>query len=116
MARVKRGTIHSKRRARILRSTKGFRGRRKSHLREARQALIKAGQYALRDRRKKKSVFRALWHVQLSAALREHGISYSKFMHHLHTQKIDVNRKMLTELANKQPDAFRALVADVTKK
>lgn len=115
MARVKRGTIHTKRRANILRQARGFRGRRKSHLREARQALIKAGQYAFRDRRKKKAEFRAFWHVQLSAAAKQHGLSYSRFMYLLKQHDILLNRKMLSLLANEHPDIFRVIVDRVRK-
>lgn len=110
MPRVKRGTIHTKRRRKILRQTRGFFHQRKSHLRQARQALLKAGQYAYRDRRKKKTVFRALWHVQLNAAVRTHQLSYSAFMHALHQRKILVNRKVLAELAQQHQAVFRRIV------
>lgn len=112
--RVKRGPLHTKKRRKILRQTKGFFHRRKSHLREARQALLKAGQYAYRDRRKKKAVFRALWHVQLNAALRKgsEGLSptsYSQFIHALHTKNVALNRKMLAEIAREYPGVFREI-------
>lgn len=113
MARIKRGTLRTKRRKKILRRAKGFFHRRKSHVREARQALIKAGQYAFRDRRKKKAVFRALWHVQLNAALRAEGVSYNTFMHLLKTKQIVLNRKMLVQLAQEHPEAFRTIVRNV---
>jgi len=108
--RVKRGTLRTKKRRKILRQTKGFFHRRKSHLRQARQALFKAGQYAYRDRRKKKAVFRALWHVQLNAAVRPLGFSYSTFMHALARKHILLNRKMLSLLAREHPATFRAVV------
>lgn len=134
--RVKRGPLHTKKRRKILRQTKGFFHRRKSHLREARQALLKAGQYAYRDRRKKKAVFRALWHVQLNAALRQVGRdpgmhsslsypgshagppsrmggSYSRFMHALHTTGVALNRKMLALLARDHPAVFREVARKV---
>lgn len=110
MSRIKRGTIHTKRRRRILRQTKGFFHRRKSHLREARQALFKAGQYAYRDRRKKKTAFRGLWQVQINAALRPLGLSYGTFMHALRQKNVTVNRKVLAELAREFPEAFRMIV------
>ncbi len=113
MARVKRGTLHVKKRRRILRQTKGFFHRRKSHLRQARQALFKAGQYAYRDRRKKKAVFRALWHVQLNAALRKQGLSYSRFAHLARTKNLGLNRKLLAELARTHDDAFTRIVTFV---
>ncbi len=113
MARVKRGVLHSKRRKKILRKTKGFFHRRKSHIREAKQALLKAGQYAYRDRRKKKAVFRALWNVQLSAALQPHKLSYSRFIYLLHQHHVPLNRKMLARIANERPDVFTKIVETV---
>lgn len=110
MPRVKRGTIHTKKRRKILRATKGFFHKRKSHLREARQALFKAGQYAYRDRRKKKAVFRALWHVQLNAALRPLGVSYSVFARQLRAKQVILNRKVLAELARERPEVFKKVV------
>ena len=113
MPRVKRGTIHAKRRRNILRKTKGFFHRRKSHLRDARQALIKAGQYALAHRRKKKSEFRHVWSVQLSAALKPEGISYSKFIGKEKDSNILLNRKMLVLLAQEYTPIFKKIVAEV---
>lgn len=113
MSRVKRGTSHTKRRRRILRQAKGFFHHRKSHLREARQALLKAGQYAYRDRRKKKAIFRGLWHAQLNAALRPLGVSYSVFAYRLRQHRVALNRKMLSELAREQPTALTAVVESV---
>lgn len=113
MSRVKRGTLRTKRRRKILRQTKGFFHHRKSHLREARQALFKAGQYAYRDRRKKKAVFRGLWHAQLNAALRPLGLSYSVFANRLRQHHVALNRKVLAELAREQPDTLKAVVASV---
>lgn len=110
MSRVKRGTIHVKRRRRVLRQTRGFFHHRKSHLREARQALFKAGQYAYRDRRKKKSDFRRLWQTQLNAALRTHGISYSVFAHRLRQQQVILNRKILAQLAKEHPAVLKNVV------
>lgn len=113
--RIKRGTLRTKKRRRILRATKGFFHHRKSHLREARQALFKAGQYAYRDRRKKKAVFRALWHAQLNAALRAHGLSYSVFAHRLRTKRVALNRKMLAQIAREHPRLFTTIVERTTK-
>lgn len=115
MPRVKRGTIHVKRRRRILRAAKGFFHRRKSHLRQARQALFKAGQYAYRDRRKKKAEFRALWHIQMNAALRTMGLSYSTFAHALRKRGVTLNRKMLAELARRYPEIFKKIVEKVSE-
>jgi large subunit ribosomal protein L20 len=113
MPRVKRGTLHTKKRRKVLRQTKGFSHRRKSHLREARQALFKAGQYAYRDRRKKKAIFRGLWHVQLNAALRPLGLSYSAFANTLRQKSVLLNRKMLAQLARDTPELFVKVVQEV---
>lgn len=113
MARVKRGTLRTKKRRKILRATKGFFHKRKSHIREARQALFKAGQYAYRDRRKKKAIFRALWHTQMNAALRHAGTTYSVFMHQLRAKNVTLNRKMLAELAKTHPAVFRNVVSTI---
>lgn len=113
MPRVKRGTLRTKKRRKILRQTKGFRGLRKTHLREARQALFKAGQYAYRDRRKKKAIFRGLWHVQLNAALRPLGLSYSAFANALRSRQVALNRKMLAQLARDYPELFEKVVQKV---
>ncbi len=82
-------------------------------MREARQALFKAGQYAYRDRRKKKAEFRGLWHAQLNAALRPLGISYSVFAHALHEKQISLNRKMLAQIARDMPELFATIVREV---
>lgn len=115
MPRVKRGVLHTKKRRKILRATKGFFHKRKSRLREARQALFKAGQYAYRDRRKKKAAFRALWHAQMNAALRASGISYSAFAYQLRKKHVALNRKMLALLAREQPSVFKKVVEFVRK-
>lgn len=115
MPRVKRGTIHAKRRRNILRQTKGFFHRRKTHLRAAREALTKAGQYALAHRRKKKGDFRQLWNQQLSAALKPEGVSYSVFISLAKKQNITLNRKMLVLLAQQKPAVFKQVVAEAKK-
>jgi large subunit ribosomal protein L20 len=115
MPRVKRGTIHAKRRRNILRQTKGFFHRRKSHLRAAREALTKAGQYAYAHRRKKKGDFRQLWNVQLSAALKPEGVSYSSFINLAKKQNVVLNRKMLVLLAQQKPTIFKQVVAEIKK-
>lgn len=95
MPRVKRGVMHSKRRKNVLKQTKGFRWGRKKLIKVAKTAAVKAGAYAYRDRRAKKRTARALWQVQLNAAVREYGISYSKFIAGLKTAKIEMDRKVL---------------------
>lgn len=109
MARVKRGVQAHARHKKVLKQAKGYRGRRKSAFRVAKQAVTKAGQYAYRDRRQRKRQFRALWIMRINAAAREHSLSYSKFMHGLAQAEIDVDRKILADLAIKDPVAFGAL-------
>ena len=106
MARVKRGTIAHKRRKHLLEHTKGFRWGRKSKYRLAKDALLHAWSYAYRDRRVKKREFRQLWQVQINAACREQGISYSKFIYGLKQNKIELDRKILSNLARNHPEIF----------
>lgn len=115
MTRIKRGVGHVKRRKNILKQTKGFDNRRSTNLRQAKEALLKAGTYAYRDRRNKKRDQRALWLVRLGAALRENGTTWSKFAAVLKKEGITVNRKMLSEMAIKAPAGFDKMVTDLTK-
>ncbi|KOR30734.1 50S ribosomal protein L20 [Achromatium sp. WMS2] len=111
MARVKRGVIAHARHKKVLDAAKGYRGFRSKVFRVAKQAVIKAGQYAYRDRRQKKRDFRALWIVRINAAARECGLSYSRFMNGLHQAGIEVDRKILAELAVHDQPGFAALAA-----
>lgn len=113
MARAVNGTIHKNRRKKILEKAKGFRGGRSKLLRTAKSAVMKAGQWAYRDRRKKKSEFRKLWIVRINAAVRENGMSYSQFMHGLKKAGIELNRKSLAELAFHDKEVFQAIVEKV---
>ena len=113
MARVKRGARHLKRRKNLLRHTKGYMWGRKSKIKLAKTAMIKAGVNAYRDRRKKKSAFSALWNIRINAAVRPHGISYSRFAAGLKAKQIPLDRKVLAELALEYPKAFDAIVAKV---
>jgi len=113
MPRVKRGVTARARHKKILALAKGYRGRRKNVFRIAKQAVMKAGQYAYRDRRTRKRVFRALWIARINAAARGLGITYSKFMAGMKKASIDIDRKMLAELAVNDPAAFGAIVAKV---
>lgn len=113
MTRVKRGTIAIKRRRKILRHTKGYLLRRRTKERAAKEALLHAWTYAFRDRRKKKSSARANWQVQINAAAREEGFSYSKFMHALKTAGIKLDRKVLSQIANQSPKTFSAILENV---
>jgi large subunit ribosomal protein L20 len=109
MARVKRGTIARARHKKVLAAAKGYRGRRKNVYRIATQAVTRAGQYAFRDRRQKKREFRALWIIRINAAAREHGLSYSRFMNGLRKAAIEIDRKVLADLAVLDKTAFAAL-------
>jgi large subunit ribosomal protein L20 len=110
MARVKRGvTAHAKHK-KVFKAAKGFYGRRKNTIRIAKQAVEKSMQYATRDRRNKKRTFRALWIQRLNAAVRMHGLTYSRFIDGLGKAGIEVDRKVLSELAIHEPAAFAAYV------
>ena len=111
MARVKRGTTTKARHKRILEQAKGYYGRRKNTIRIARQAVEKAGQYAYRDRKVKKRSFRALWIQRINAAVRAEGLTYGQFMHGLKLAGVDLDRKVLADIAMHEADAFRAIVA-----
>jgi large subunit ribosomal protein L20 len=113
MPRVKRGVTARARHKKILALAKGYRGRRKNVFRIAKQAVMKAGQYAYRDRRTRKRVFRALWIARINAAARGLGITYSRFMAGMKKASIDIDRKMLAELAVNDPAAFGSIVAKV---
>ena len=116
MARVKRGTITHKRRERLLKHTKGFRWGRKSKYRLAKEALFHAWTHAYFDRKKKKRDFRVLWQIQINAACRQHGLSYSKFIHGLKKNKIGLDRKILSNLAQNHPQIFEKIVEKVKQK
>ena len=113
MPRVKRGTVARARHTNVLKQAKGFRGRRKNVYRVAKQAVMKAGQYAYRDRRQKKRVFRALWIARINAAVRELGMSYSTFMAGLKRANIDIDRKVLADLAVADKAAFAKIASQV---
>ncbi len=114
MARVKRGVIARARHKKIMEQAKGFRGRRKNVFRVATQAVTKAGQYAYRDRRQKKRQFRGLWIARINAAARECGLSYSRFMDGLKKAAIELDRKVLADIAVFDKIAFGVL-ADKAK-
>ena len=110
MARVKRGvTAHAKHK-KVLKKAKGYYGRRKNTIRVAKQAVEKAMQYAYRDRKRKKRTFRALWIQRINAAVREHGLTYGRFINGLMLAGIAVDRKVLADIAVKDAAAFKALV------
>jgi large subunit ribosomal protein L20 len=113
MPRVKRGVTAHARHKKILALAKGFRGRRKNVFRIAKQAVMKAGQYAYRDRRNRKRVFRRLWIARINAASRNEGLTYSKFMAGLKKAQIDIDRKVLSDMAITDPAGFSSIVAKV---
>jgi len=110
MARVKRGvTAHAKHK-KVLKQARGYYGRRKNTIRIAKQAVEKAMQYAYRDRKVKKRNFRALWIQRINAAAREHGLTYGRFIHGLSVAGIEIDRKVLADLAVKDTAGFKVLV------
>ena len=111
MPRVKRGVTARARHKKVLALAKGFRGRRGNVYRIAKQAVMKAGQYAYRDRRQRKRQFRALWIARINAAAREVGLKYSTFMNGLKKAQIEVDRKVLADLAVFDKPAFAALAS-----
>jgi large subunit ribosomal protein L20 len=110
MPRVKRGVTARARHKKVIAAAKGYRGRRGNVFRIAKQAVMRAGQYAYRDRRNKKRTFRALWITRINAATREHGVSYSTFIAGLKKAAIDLDRKVLADMAVKDKAGFAAIV------
>ena len=111
MARVKRGVTSHAKHKKVLEQAKGFHGRRKNTIRAAKAAVDKAGQYAYRDRKVRKRSFRSLWIQRINAAARLEGMTYSIFMHGLELSGIEIDRKVLSDIAGADPAAFKA-VAD----
>ncbi len=110
MARVKRGVTSHAKHKKVLEAAKGYRGRRKNTIKTAKAAVDRAMQYATRDRRAKKRNFRALWIQRINAAVRDHGLTYGRFIDGLSKAEIAVDRKVLSDLAISEPAAFGALV------
>lgn len=115
MPRVKRGVQHAKRRRNLLAKTKGMMWGRKSKIKLARTAELKAGAYAFRDRRAKKRVMRSLWQIRINAAVRPLGLTYSRFMDSVHKAGVELDRKVLSMIAKDLPDVFNAIVAQIKK-
>ena len=111
MARIKRGVTTRAKHKNILEQAKGYRGRRKNTIRIARQAVEKAGQYAYRDRKVKKRTFRGLWIQRINAGVRAEGLTYSQFMHGVKLAGIELDRKVLADIAMHEEAAFKAIVA-----
>ena len=114
MARVKRGTTTRAKHNRILKDAKGYYGRRKNTIRIARQAVEKAGQYAYRDRKVKKRTFRSLWIQRINAAARLHGTTYGQLIDGLKKAGIELDRKVLADIAVREPQTFQGLVEAAT--
>ncbi len=110
MSRVKRGVTTHARHRKVIKKAKGYYGRRKNTFRVANQAVEKAGQYAYRDRKAKKRNFRSLWIQRINAASRQHGLTYGRFINGLGRAGIEVDRKVLADLAVHEPEAFKSLV------
>lgn len=111
MPRIKRGVTTRSKHKRILEQAKGYRGRRKNTIRVARQAVEKAGQYAYRDRKINKRNFRALWIQRINAAVRPQGLTYSQFMHGVKLAGIELDRKVMADLAMHEAEAFGLIIA-----
>ncbi|MCX6765788.1 MAG: 50S ribosomal protein L20 [Candidatus Moranbacteria bacterium] len=115
MTRIKRGVAASKRRKKVLKMAKGFRWRRKSHYQAAKEALLKAGKYAYRDRRAKKRTARSLWILRLNNAVRNFGLTYREFIKIAGSKKIQLDRKVLSQLAVEHPAVFKKLIEEIKK-
>jgi len=113
MARVKRGVTSHAKHKKVLNAAKGYRGRRKNTIRIAKQAVEKANQYSYRDRKRRKRTFRALWIQRLNAAVRPFGLNYSRFIAGLGKASIVIDRKVLSDLAIREPAVFEAIVGQV---
>ena len=111
MARVKRGVVAKARHNKVLKKAKGYYGARSKLFKTAKQAVIKAGQYAYRDRRQRKRQFRALWITRINAAARLHDMSYSRLINGLNRAEIEVDRKVLADIAVHDPEGFGAIAA-----
>ena len=114
MARVKRGVVAHSKHKKVLKLARGYKGARSRVYRVAKQAVIKAGRYAYRDRRQKKRQFRALWISKINAAARLNNLSYSQFVHLLKKKDSSINRKVLAELAVDNPQGFSSLVNSIS--
>jgi large subunit ribosomal protein L20 len=113
MTRVKRGTTAHKRRQKVIKQAKGFKWGRKSKYKLAKDALRHAWLHAYRDRKRKKRDFRQLWQIKINAACRQHGLTYSKFVNKLKKAKIELDRKILAQLAEKEPTIFKKIIEKI---
>lgn len=115
MARASNSSATRARHKKWIKRAKGYRGRRRRVFKIAKEAVLKAGQHAYRDRRKKKANFRQIWQIRINAAVRQHGLSYSRFIHHLRTHNVELDRKVLADMAETEPQTFKDLVDHIQK-
>jgi len=115
MPRVKRGTMHVKRRRKLLAKTKGYKWGRKNLVKRAKEAAVKAGAHAYMDRRKKKRTTRSLWQIRISAFAKQHDLSYSKFMNLMRVNKIELDRKILADLAMNHEAVLAKILAGLAR-
>ncbi len=115
MPRVKRGVTHLKRRKKLLKQTKGYRWGRKNKIKQAKEAKVKAGHHAFVDRRKRKRDFRGLWQIKIGAFARERGVSYSRLINLLKTNKIELDRKILANLAEDNKKVLDRIISDIKR-
>jgi large subunit ribosomal protein L20 len=113
--RIKGGTVTKRKHKKILATTKGMRDMRTRSIRRAKEAILKSGSNAYTDRKRKKRDFRALWNIRIGAAARKFGISYSRFISALKSKKIELDRKVLAEIAVERPDVFEKIVEEAKK-
>lgn len=113
MPRVKRGTQANRRRKRLLKHAKGFMWTRKSKYRQAKEGLLHAWSFQFADRKKKKREFRKLWSIKINAAARDNGLTYSRLINRLKKANIELDRKMLSQLAEQNPDVFKKIVSEL---
>jgi len=113
MSRVKRGVTSHAKHKKTLKRAKGFYGRRKNTIRAAKAAVDRSAQFAYRDRKNRKRSFRALWIQRINAAAREHGLTYSQFMHGMKLAGLELDRKVLSDIAIREPEAFAAIVGTI---
>ncbi len=113
MPRVKRGSVRTQKRKKVIKAAKGYTGRRKNVYRLAQEATTKAGAYAYRDRRNKKRVMRRLWQTQLNNAVRNYGLKYSELINILKKKEIDLDRKVLSQMAREYPKTFKAFIESI---
>ena len=115
MPRVKRGTTHVKKRRKLLKKVKGYKWGRKKLIKQAKEAVVKAGAHAYVDRRKKKRTNRALWQIRINAFVREHDLSYSKFIYLLKNKKIELDRKILADMAINNKKVLAKIIEEIKK-